>query len=56
MQEEEKFLESYSTEDYPRPSVTADIVVFKPHGNEKDRYYIRRIIRVADIPQWPGRY
>ena len=38
MQEEERFLESYSTEDYPRPSVTADIVVFKLRSEKTDNF------------------
>ena len=38
MQEEQKFLESYSTDDYPRPSVTADIVVFKIRSQGTDNF------------------
>ncbi len=38
MQEEEKFLETYSMDDYPRPSVTADIVVFKLRSKKSDNF------------------
>lgn len=38
MQEEQQFLERYSTDDYPRPSVTADIVVFKLRAEKTDNF------------------
>lgn len=39
-QEEQEFLKNYHLEDYPRPSVTADIAVFSLH-NEKQPGYRR---------------
>lgn len=38
MNTEKDFLESYSTEDYPRPSVTADIVVFKIRSRNPENF------------------
>ena len=38
MQKEKDFLEQYRLEDYPRPSVTADIVVFKLRSEETDNF------------------
>ncbi|MBR0485323.1 MAG: NUDIX hydrolase [Oscillospiraceae bacterium] len=37
-QEEKEFLKSYRLEDYPRPSVTADIAVFSLHNQEQAGY------------------
>ena len=38
MNSEKAFLQSYSTADYPRPSVTADIVVFKIRSEKADNF------------------
>ena len=38
MQDEEKYLEGYSTENYPRPSVAADIAVFKLRSERTDNF------------------
>ena len=38
MQNEKNFLENYRLEDYPRPSVTADIVVFKIRSQKTDNF------------------
>ena len=38
MNDEHQFLESYSLSDYERPSVTADIVVFRLRTEESDNY------------------
>lgn len=38
MKEEERFLENYSMDDYPRPSVTADIVVFKLRSEKTENF------------------
>lgn len=37
-QEEQKFLADYHLEDYPRPSVTADIVTFSMHTRQNSSY------------------
>ena len=38
MQEEKSFLDNYRLEDYPRPSVTADVVVFKIRSQKNDNF------------------
>lgn len=38
MNSEKEFLQAYSAEDYPRPSVTADIVVFKIRSKQADNF------------------
>ena len=38
MQDEQAFLQSYSMNDYPRPSVTADIVIFKIRSQKADNF------------------
>ncbi|MBR1555665.1 MAG: NUDIX hydrolase, partial [Oscillospiraceae bacterium] len=37
-QDEQEFLKNYRLEDYPRPSVTADIAVFSLHNEEQAGY------------------